>query len=107
MVEKLLGSLNSVDWQFAGYLLGCFGHGVGPLEVLVARSAAQPGLSEVDTTGEEEAAGPRSDAALQQGPDLTTAAQAAVAGEQGVLLTEHTGGADLDHRCPEVVILVH
>lgn len=89
---------NSVYRQFAGYLLGCFGYSVSPLEVLVTGSASQPGLPKVDPAGEKKAAGPRFDAALQQSPDLTPAGQATVAGEQGVLLTKHPGGADLDHR---------
>lgn len=54
----------------------------------------------MDPTGEKEAAGSRFDATLQQSPDLTFAGQATVAGKQGVLLTEHAGGADLDQRCP-------
>lgn len=97
----------SVYRQFAGYLLGCFGCGVHPLEVLVVRSAAQPGLPEVDPTREEEAAWPRFDAALQQSPDLAFAGQTTVAGEQGVLLTKNPGGADLDHRCPQVLVFLH
>lgn len=91
---------SSVYWQFTRYLLGCFGHHVCLLEVLVAGSAAQPGLPKVDPTGEKEAAGPRFDTTLQQSPDFTPAGQATVAGEQGVLLTKHPSGADLDHCCP-------
>lgn len=53
----------------------------------------------MDPAGEEEAAGPRFDPALQQGPDIASAGQATVASEEGVLLTKHPGGADLDHRC--------
>lgn len=97
----------SVHRQLTGDLLRCLGHGVGPLEVLVAGSAAQPRLSEVDAAGEEEAPGTRLDAALQQGADLAAAAQAAVAGEQGVLLTEHPGGAHLDHGGLRVVVCCH
>lgn len=99
--------LHSVYRQFTGYLLGCFGCHVSPLEVLVSGSAAQPGLPEVDPPGEQEAAGPRFDAALQQRPDFPAAAEATVAGEQGVLLTKHPGGADFDHRRSQVIVFHH
>lgn len=97
----------SVHRQLAGDLLRCLGHGVGPLEVLVAGSAAQPRLPKVDVAGEEEAPWTRLDATLQQRADLAAAAQAAVAGEQGVLLTEHPGGAHLDHGGLGVVVCCH
>lgn len=99
--------LSSVHSQLTGYLLGLLGHSVGPLEVLVAGGTAQPGLPKVDATGEEEAARPRLDAALQQSPDLPLAGQPTVPSEQGVLLTEHPGGADLDHSGPEVLVFLH
>lgn len=100
MADNLLQSFfNSVYRQFTGYLLGCFGYSVSPLEVLVAWSAAQPGLPKVDSPGEEKAAGPRFDATLQQSPDLTLAGYATVAGEQGVLLPKHPGSTDFDHCC--------
>lgn len=97
----------SVHRQLTGDLLRCLGHGVGPLEVLVAGSAAQPRLPKVDAAGEEEAPWTWLDATLQQGADLAAAAQATVAGEQGVLLTEHPGGAHLDHGGLRVVICRH
>lgn len=97
----------SVHGQLAGDLLRCLGHGVGPLEVLVAGSTAQPRLPEVDAAGEEEAPGTRFDATLQQGADLAVAAQTTVAGEQGVLLTEHPGGAHLDHSSLQVAVCSH
>lgn len=106
MVDNWL-SFDSVYWEFTGYLLGCFGYSVSPLEVLVTGSAAQPGLPEVDPAGEEKAARPRFDPTLQQSPDLTPAAQATVAGEQGILLTKHPGGADFDHRCSKVIVFHH
>lgn len=106
-IDKMLQCFHSVYWQFAGYLLGCFGCSVHPLEVLVVRSAAQPGLPKVDPTSEKEAARARFDAALQQCPDLALAGQATVAREQGVLLAKHPGGADLDHRCPQVLVFLH
>lgn len=61
----------------------------------------------MDPTSEEEAPGSRFDAALNQSPDFTSAGQATVAGEKGVLLTKHAGGADLDHCRPQVLIFVH
>lgn len=53
----------------------------------------------MDPAGEKKAAGTWFNAALQQSPNLTPAGQATVACEQGVLLTKHPGGADLDHGC--------
>lgn len=61
----------------------------------------------MDPAGEEKAARTGFDAALQQGADLAPAAQAAVPGEQDVLLTEHPGGAHLDHSCLQVVVCRH
>lgn len=98
---------SSVYSQFAGYLLGLFGHVVGPLEVLVSGGAAQPGLPEVDPASEEEAARSWFDATLQQRPDLTLAGQAAVSSEESVLLAKHPGAADLDHCCSKVLVFLH
>lgn len=99
LVDKPLQCF-SVYRQFTRYLPGCFGLSVSPLEVLVAWSAAKPGLPEVDPTCKKEAPGTRFDATLKQSPYLASAGQAAAAGEQGVFLLKHPGGADLYHRCP-------
>lgn len=77
------------------------------LEVLVSRGAAQPGFPEVDPAGEEKAAGTWFHAALQQSPNFALAGHATVAREQGVLLTEHSGGADLDHGRSKVLVFHH
>lgn len=53
----------------------------------------------MDSTSEQETAGPRPDTTLQKCPDVAFAGEATVASEQGVLLTENPGGANLDHCC--------
>lgn len=99
--------LRSVYRQFAGDLLSCFGSDISLLEVLVARSAAQPGLPEVDPAGEEKAAGTWFNATLQQSPNFALAGHPTVTGEQGVLLAKHSGGADFDHGRSKVLIFHH
>lgn len=61
----------------------------------------------MDPAGEEKAAGTGFNAALQQSPNFALGGHATVAGEQGVLLTEHSGGADLDHGRSKVLVLRH
>lgn len=51
----------------------------------------------MDSAGEKEAPGSGFDTTLEQSPDLAPATQAAIPGEQRVLLAKHAGGADLDH----------
>lgn len=99
--------MQSVYGQLAGDQLGCFSADVSLLEVLVARSAAQPGLPKVDPACEEEAARTWFNAALQQSPYFPPAGHTTVSGEQGVLLPKHPGGADLDHGCPKVLVFRH
>ena len=99
--------VGSVYIQFTGDLLGLFGHGVGPLEVLVTGGAAKPRLAKVDPAGEEEASWSRPDPTLQKGTNLPRLGETAHAGEQGVLLTEDSGRADLDHGRPQILILLY
>lgn len=99
--------MRSVYRQFAGDLLSCFSSDISLLEVLVARSAAQPGLPEVDPASEEKAAGTWFNAALQQSPNFAFAGHTTVTSEQGVFLTKHSGGADLDHGRSKVLIFHH
>lgn len=61
----------------------------------------------MDPSSEKKATGSWFNTALQQSPDLAPAGQATVAGEQGVLLTKHPGGADLDHCRSKVLIFHH
>lgn len=51
----------------------------------------------MDPSSEKKATGTWLNATLQQSPNLTPAGQTTVAGKQGVLLTKHPRGADLDH----------
>lgn len=61
----------------------------------------------MDAAREEEAAGSWPHTTLQQRPDLAPLSEAAVTGEEGVLLPVHPSGADLDDRHPEVLVIHH
>lgn len=61
----------------------------------------------MDPACEEEASRTWFNAALQKSPNFPPAGHTAASGEQGVLLTKHPGGADLDHGCPKVLVFRH